>query len=103
MVYSEVKEWWFGDYLFYFISTKTGVDWICVCVCMLACVHLFRAALEAYRGSQARGQIGAVAAGLGHSHSICNLHHSSQQRQSPNPQSKTRDQTRNLMVPSQVR
>ena len=31
---------------------------------------LFRAASSAYGGSQARGRIGAVAAGLGHSHSI---------------------------------
>ena len=30
---------------------------------------LFRTALEAYGGSQARGRIGAVAAGLHHSHS----------------------------------
>ena len=30
---------------------------------------LFRAALKAYRGSQARGPVGAVAAGLCHSHS----------------------------------
>ncbi|WP_447305893.1 hypothetical protein, partial [Escherichia coli] len=30
---------------------------------------LFRAALKAYGRSQARGQIGAVAAGLHHSHS----------------------------------
>ena len=36
---------------------------LCVCVC------LFRAAPKAYGGSQARGQIGAVANGLRHSHS----------------------------------
>ena len=36
---------------------------LCVCVC------LFRAAPTAYGGSQARGRIGAVAAGLHHSHS----------------------------------
>jgi len=34
---------------------------------------------------------------------ICDLHHSSQQRQIPNPLSEARDQTRNLMVPSQIR
>jgi len=34
---------------------------------------------------------------------ICNLHHSSQQRQILNPLSKARDQTRNLMVPSRIR
>ena len=34
---------------------------------------------------------------------ICNLHHSSQQRQILNPLSKARDRTRNLMVPSRIR
>ena len=34
--------------------------------------------------------------------SICDLHHSSQQRWILNPQSKARDQTYNLMVPSQI-
>ena len=33
---------------------------------------------------------------------ICDLHHSSQQRQILNPLSKARDQTCNLMVPSQI-
>ena len=53
-----------------------------------------RAAPAAYGGSQARGLIGAVAAGL---------HHSSQQRLILNPLNKGRDQTRNLMVPSRIR
>ena len=50
---------------------------------------VFRATPEANGGSQARGQIRAVAAGLHHSHShsgsshVCNLHHSSRQRGSP--------------------
>ena len=41
----------------------------CVCgfVCLFVCFH-FRAALTAYGGSQARGQIGAVVVGLCHSH-----------------------------------
>ena len=41
----------------------------------------------AYGGSQAKGQTGAVATGLHHSHSshVCDLHHSSQQHQIPNP------------------
>jgi len=34
---------------------------------------------------------------------ICDLHHSSQQRRILNPWSEARDQTRNLMVPSQIR
>ena len=48
---------------------------------------LFRAAPEVYGGSQARYLIGAVAAGLCHSHSnadlshVCDLHHSSWQCQ----------------------
>ena len=38
-------------------------------VCMYACILLVRAALVAYRSSQARGPIGATAASLCHSHS----------------------------------
>ena len=34
---------------------------------------------------------------------VCDLHHSSRQRRILNLQSKARDQTRNLMVPSQIR
>uniref|UniRef100_A0A8D1MFT3 dynamin GTPase n=1 Tax=Sus scrofa TaxID=9823 RepID=A0A8D1MFT3_PIG len=34
---------------------------------------------------------------------VCDLHHSSRQRQILNPLSKARDQTRNLMVPSRIR
>ena len=62
-----------------------------------------------YVGSQARGPIGAIAAGLSQSHSnvgsehICNLHHSSWQCWIINPLSKGKDRTRNLMVPSQIR
>ena len=57
----------------------------------------------AYGGSQARGQIGAVATGLRHSHS----HAMSEPHLWPTPQltatlSKARDQTYNLMVPSQI-
>ena len=65
-----------------------------------------RAAPSAYGGSQARSLIRAVATGLCQSHSnsgsnhVCDLHHSSRQRQILNPLSKARDQTRNLMVPS---
>ena len=47
----------------------------------------------AYGGSQARGLIRAVAA---------SLHHNSQQCWIPNPLSETRDQTHNLIVPSQI-
>ena len=58
---------------------------------------LFRAAPVAYVGSQARGLIRATAAVLHHSHShvdlshVCDLHHSSWQRQILNPLSEARD------------
>ena len=64
--------------------------------------------LLVYGGSQSRGQIGAVATGLHHSHTIwdlsriCDLHHSSQKRQILNLLSEARDQTHNPMVPSQI-
>ena len=45
-------------------GSRGNTDWVAfVCVC------LFRAACAAYGGSQFRGQIGAVAPGLHHSHS----------------------------------
>ena len=49
------------------LSLKTRPSDLCVCVCVCVCV--FRAAPVAYGGSQTRGQIRAVAAGLHHSHS----------------------------------
>ena len=70
---------------------------------------LFRAAPTAYEGSQARGRIRAVAAGLSQSHSNAEskpcLRPTPQLKQSQilNPLSKARDQTRNLMVLSQIR
>ena len=52
----------------------------------------FRAALVANGSSQARGQIGAVAAGLRHSHSqVGDLHCSSGQQWILNPLSEARD------------
>ena len=43
---------------------------VCLFVCFCFCLFAFsRAAPAAYGGSQARGLIGAVAAGLHHSHS----------------------------------
>ena len=62
----------------------------------------------AYGSFQARGQIGAAADGLCHSHSnvdsepICDLRHHSWQRQILNPLSKAKDQTQVLMDTSQV-
>ena len=72
-------------------------------------ILLCRAAPMAYRGSQARGQIGATAASLQQSHSNrvrateSELHHSSQQHHILNSLSEARDGTHNLMVPSQIR
>ena len=57
-------------------------------------LFFFRAAPTAYGGSQARGPIRATAA---------DLHLSTQQRWILNLLSKARDQTRNLIVPSQIR
>ena len=62
----------------------------------------------AYGGSQARGQIRAVAAGLYHGHNnadpshVCYLHHSSWQCRILNPLSKTRDPICILMDASQI-
>ena len=71
----------------------------------------FRATPVAYEGSQARGLIGATAAALCHSHSNARskprlqstrLQSGSPQCQILNPLIEARDQTRNLMVPSQI-
>ena len=62
----------------------------------------------AYGSFQVRGLIGAAAAGLHHSHSnqdpslVCDLHHSSQQRQILNALSEARDRTLILMDTSRV-
>ena len=45
-------------------SQILGISFLCVCVFFV----FFRAARVAYGGSQARGQIGAVAASLRHGH-----------------------------------
>jgi len=60
---------------------------------------LFRAVPAAYGGSRARGLIGAVAAGLFHSHSNARSEPSLQTA----PELKARDQTCNLMVSSWIR
>ena len=65
----------------------------------------FRATFAAYGNSQARGLIGATAAGLHDSHCnarFCNLHHSSGKRWILNPLSEARDQTCILMDISQA-
>ena len=70
---------------------------------------LFRAASVAYGGSQARGQIGAVAAACAAVTAtrdlsrVLDLHHSSWQVQILNPLSKARDRTCVLTDTSPVR
>ena len=67
----------------------------------------FRAVPTAYGSSQARAQTGAVATGLQRSHSqrdpscVCDLYHSSQQRQILNSLSEARNRTHILMDTSQ--
>ena len=69
---------------------------------------IFMATGVAYGSSQARGQGGATAASLCHSHTmwdlspVCDHHHSSQQYQILTPLSEARDQTYVLMDPSRV-
>ena len=69
---------------------------------------IFRAASVAYVGSQARGRIGAAAAGLATATAmrdpscICDLHHSSEQRRILNPLSGTRNRTCIRMDASRV-
>ena len=69
----------------------------------------FRAVSKAYGSSQARGQIGAVAApayviaiATQDPSRICNLHHSSQQHWILNPLNEARDQTCILMDTSRI-
>ena len=68
---------------------------------------LFRATPVACGGSQAWGLIGATAASSATAMSdlshVCNLHLSLRQHWFFNPLSKARDQTYNLLVPSQIR
>ena len=72
-------------------------------VCLF--VLLFRAAPIAYGVSQARGQIGATAAGLCHSHSNTRteLHHSSWQHWIPKSLSEARDWTCTFVDTSWIR
>ena len=71
-------------------------------------VLLFRAVLLAYKSSQARGWIRAVAASLHYSTAtpdlscICNLHHSSQQCRIPDPLSEARDWTHIFMDTNRI-
>ena len=74
-----------------------------MCVCLFVVVAISWAAPAAYGGSQARGQIGAVATGLRQSHSNVGSEPQLMQHGILNPLSKARDRTHNLMVPSRIR
>ena len=69
-------------------------------------VWLFMAAVAVYVGSQARGWVGVVAAGLRHSSirskPCLRLYYSSRQHGIPNPLSEARDRTYVLMDASQI-
>ena len=56
--------WWSGKY-----NAHHGVFLTRILFCFILFFAVFRAAPAAYRGSQAKGLIGATAAGLHHSHS----------------------------------
>ena len=62
----------------------------------------FRAAPAAYGGSQARGLIGIVAAGVHQRHSNARSQPQLRQHRIPNPLSEARDGTCSLMVPSWI-
>ena len=83
------------------------IGFFCFCFFLFA---ISRATPAAYGGSQAQGLIGAVAGGLHQSHSNLGSEPHLQptpqltrQRQIINLLNKVRDQTRKLMVPSQIR
>ena len=86
-----------------------NIEGRCLTPCLFVFFCRFRAPAAAYEGSQARGLIGAVAAGLCQIHSnarsepVCDLHHSSEQRRILNPLREARDGTHNLTVPSRIR
>ena len=92
---------WFLTYIYLFFSNFPSFlsfvsvfFFVCFCFCFCFCLFAISwATPTAYGGSQARGLIGAVAAGL---------HHSSWQRWILNPLSKAKDQTCNLKIPSYI-
>ena len=91
----------------HFVFTSNGFSmgfrnfyfYLFVYLCKYLC--LFRVTPVAYGSSQARGQIGASAAGLHHSH-ICDVHHSSRQHRMLNPLSEARDWIHILMDTSHI-
>ena len=95
---SKYPLWWFLELMVFLF------------VCLFVLFFVFsRAAPTVYGGSQARGLIRAVVAPAYTTATetqdpscVCDLYHSSQQRQNFNPLGEARDGTRNLIVPSRV-
>lgn len=69
--------------------------------CFFVFVFVFRAALVAYGGCQARSQIGATA--TQDPSRICNLHLSTQPHRIFKPFSEAGDRTQNFMITSRIR
>jgi len=94
-----------GKFFFFFF---VFCHFLLLLLFVVVVVAISWAAPAAYGGSQARGWIGAVAPAYARATAmrdpsrVCNLHHSSRQRQILNPLSKGRDRTQNLMVPSRI-
>ena len=71
---------------------------VCVCVCVCVCILLFRAVPATHGRFQARGGIElqllacVTATAIQDPSCVCNLYHSLQQSQIPDPLSKARDQ-----------
>ena len=98
----------YQSYLLKYVRVKCldNTTVLSVFVCLF--VLLFRAASAAYEGSQARGLIGATAAGLNHGHSNAR----SEPHLEPTPQltamldhyplREARDRTQKLMIPNRI-
>ena len=69
-------------FLFLFFLPSLHLGFVCLALGYFVCLFAFRAAPVTHGGSQARGQIGAAAASLCHSHS----HAGSKPRLRPTPQ-----------------
>ena len=100
-----ITDFFLCQVLSFFVLSKMSkyvkILYMFICFCFLEPYPL------AYGGSQARGLIGAIAAGLHHSHSntsdpshVCHLCHSSWQHWILNPLIEARGWTHNLMVPT---
>ena len=107
LVYYKIKTLW--KYMQHSSSQNQRLVTIYLFLFFFFTFIVFRASCAAYGSSQARGQIGAIAASPHHSHSktsypshICNLHYSSQKCRIFNTLSKARDRTRILMDTSWV-